>query len=318
MARIILFALVIISAAFPQENQSRPNYHSGNKLRLTFFNDGVIGNTDEFAAEWPIGTGHEYLDRAFPVVAVETGGGHRALALQPVNSFAGLTDGEVAMNYLPQTWPQSWPDRPANWDGKWNGFFGADRLNADQESLYALEDAQTGIQVKVRSWQWSQYLAQDMVFLYYEITNTGSQTFDKVAAGFFAHPTPGSDGDDDLLAFGGNARGEHLSCFRKSERGPGPIAELLIQLNGNFLKNREILCDRKQFDRIGLDSHQLHWSRTPCKHTMTPGVIPRSPVERDDSANQIMWFPASLAGPPDRRIAAVRLELRAQFRRSDF
>jgi len=200
LTTIVVFLLFIAAQMYAQDG-GQPNFHSGNKLRVVFSNTGTIGGTAEINAEWPIGTGHEYLDVAFPVIAVESNGSRQTPNFTPLSSFTAAADGSVAMNYLKETWPGSWPDRPADWSGSWNGFFGKGRLTADQESLFALEDAAMGLRLTVRGWQWSHYLAQDMIFLNYELTNTGTTTYDRVAVGFFTHPTPGGDGDDDQLVF---------------------------------------------------------------------------------------------------------------------
>ena len=52
-----------------------------------------------------------------------------------------------------------------------------------------------GLDVKVRGMQWSQFLAQDVLFILYEVTNTGTTTFPRVATGLTVkramHPVGG-------------------------------------------------------------------------------------------------------------------------------
>jgi hypothetical protein len=63
--------------------------------------------------------------------------------------------GKVAMSHLPETWPPFWPDKmytderdiawevdnnDAGWRGQWNGYFGKDVTNADQESYWQMDD----------------------------------------------------------------------------------------------------------------------------------------------------------------------------------
>ncbi|HYQ87036.1 MAG TPA: hypothetical protein VES59_07330 [Bacteroidota bacterium] len=100
----------------------------------------------------------------------------------------------------PVTWPPHWPDRPNDWDGYWNGFFGKGVLNADLESYFVFDDNEDrdyinrysfhpdaddssrgglGMQVHARGFQWSQVLAEDVIFWYYEITNMGTTDYDK-------------------------------------------------------------------------------------------------------------------------------------------
>jgi hypothetical protein len=126
----------------------------------------------------------------------------------------------VAMSHQPETWPQQWPDYP-DWiysgdpiiiDGEdktpavdWNGFFGRAQFNADQESYFWMDDNNDeenflqndflpdslndptrrghGIQVSVRGLQWSNFLAQDVVFWLYNIKNDGLESYDQAVFG---------------------------------------------------------------------------------------------------------------------------------------
>ena len=101
---------------------------------------------------------------------------------------------------IPDTWPSHWPDRPSDWDGAWNGFFGKGVQNADVETYFVFDDNEDreyinknkfypdaddlnrgglGMQVKTRGFQWSQVLAEDVIFWYYEITNMGTTDYEK-------------------------------------------------------------------------------------------------------------------------------------------
>jgi len=98
------------------------------------------------------------------------------------------------------TWPDVWPDRPSDWAGKWNGFFGKGIFNADVETYFVFDDNEDrhyilnnnfypdnedlergglGMQVRARGFQWSQVLAEDVIFWYYEITNMGTYDYEK-------------------------------------------------------------------------------------------------------------------------------------------
>ncbi|MEO8233080.1 MAG: hypothetical protein ABI638_12415, partial [Ignavibacteriota bacterium] len=98
------------------------------------------------------------------------------------------------------TWPDVWPDRPSDWSGKWNGFFGKGIFNADVETYFVFDDNEDrhyidnnnfipdaddptrgglGMQVRARGFQWSQVLAEDVIFWYYEITNMGTYDYQK-------------------------------------------------------------------------------------------------------------------------------------------
>ena len=99
-----------------------------------------------------------------------------------------------------KTWPDHWPDRPSDWDGYWNGYFGKGVKNADLETYFVFDDNEDreyinknsfypdqddltrgglGMQVKTRGFQWSNILATDVIFWYYEITNVGTYDYDK-------------------------------------------------------------------------------------------------------------------------------------------
>ena len=105
-----------------------------------------------------------------------------------------------ARSDVPDSWPGTWPDRLSDWDGSWNGFFGKGVLNADVETYFVFDDNEDreyllnnnfipdaddptrgglGMQVRARGFQWSQVLAEDVIFWYYEITNMGTYDYQK-------------------------------------------------------------------------------------------------------------------------------------------
>lgn len=172
---------------------------------------------------------------------------------EPLPDFAALPIpgeiGQVAMSYQPETWPPFWPDKmytDANdqgwvrddndpgWGGSWNGYFGKNKMNADQESYFQMDDHADiewfhrtktvgdttfdyyfypdatdstrrgcGIRVAVRGLQWSHFLAEDCIFWLYEITNIGTTHFDKVSFGMVVGTLSGGrqDSEDDLAFF---------------------------------------------------------------------------------------------------------------------
>lgn len=151
------------------------------------------------------------------------GGSGKSYTFEPIPGFANPFLDEVgkgvAMSHLPETWPEQWPDYPS-WtysgepiivDGEdvspavdWNGFFGRAQQNADQESYFWMDDFNDeennlvnqffcdstdvsrmghGLQVSVRGLQWSNFLAQDVVFWLYNIKNDGTSTYDQAVFG---------------------------------------------------------------------------------------------------------------------------------------
>ncbi len=118
----------------------------------------------------------------------------------PLPNYAKPYQSSPAQSTDPNTWPDHWPDRTADWDGLWNGFFGKNVQNADLESFFVFDDNEDrdyiinhnfypdredstrgglGMQVRARGFQWSQVLAEDVIFWLYEITNMGTTDYAK-------------------------------------------------------------------------------------------------------------------------------------------
>jgi len=118
----------------------------------------------------------------------------------PLPGYTGQFSSSPARSDDPATWPSTWPDRPADWNNSWNGFFGKGVFNADVETYFVFDDNEDreyilehnftpdaddpsrgglGMQVRARGFQWSQVLAEDVIFWYYEITNMGTYDYEK-------------------------------------------------------------------------------------------------------------------------------------------
>ncbi|MBI9070407.1 MAG: hypothetical protein JEY94_02345 [Melioribacteraceae bacterium] len=118
----------------------------------------------------------------------------------PLPGYSAEYGSEPARSDDERTWPVSWPDRGLDWDGQWNGFFGRGVFNADVETYFVFDDHEDreyllennftpdsedpdrgglGMQVKARGFQWSQVLAEDVIFWFYEITNMGDYDYEK-------------------------------------------------------------------------------------------------------------------------------------------
>ena len=139
-----------------------------------------------------------------------------------------------ALSTTPETWPSFWPDQPtwidpSTGEADWNGFFGRDQFQADLETYFWMDDHNDqeitssqgfgfpsfspdslrperdgmGLEMKVRGLQWSQFLAEDAIFWLYEVTNTSTTTYPRVAVGLTVGTLAGGDGDsqDDLAFF---------------------------------------------------------------------------------------------------------------------
>ncbi|HLP17129.1 MAG TPA: hypothetical protein VK470_12775, partial [Bacteroidota bacterium] len=166
---------------------------------------------DQPSGEWPKGTGHSYVDGISIIVQAEVADKNGKIihpletnyrefirtdpvtkipwGWEPLPGYANEAQNEPAMSNKPSTWPRAWPDRSPEWSGLWNGYFGRSIFNADLETYFRMDDAADqgypdyrpdpadpsrgglGLQVAVRGFQWSQVLAADVIFWYYEITN---------------------------------------------------------------------------------------------------------------------------------------------------
>jgi hypothetical protein len=207
----------------------------GNLVRTIFLNHGEISHwPDSPSGEWPKGTGHQYVDGIAIIVQAETKDKNDKVihpletnyrefirtdpvsktpwGWEPLPGYANEIQNEPAMSNKPATWPFRWPDRSVEWSGLWNGFFGRGIQNADLETYFRMDDAADkqyqyypdpadsargglGLQVAVRGFQWSQVLAADVIFWYYEITNIAKQDYSKVV--FAQYVDWGIGGTDD-------------------------------------------------------------------------------------------------------------------------
>jgi hypothetical protein len=134
---------------------------------------------------------------------------------QPLPGFSNPDQDYIAMSDDPNTWPEYWPDQPANWHNVWNGYFGK-RTNADQESYFVVDDYQDhgrdfhglfycdrndssrgglGMRMAVRGFQWSNVLAEDIIFWHYDITNVSTTHYNKAVFGMYADAGVGGQND---------------------------------------------------------------------------------------------------------------------------
>jgi hypothetical protein len=118
----------------------------------------------------------------------------------PLPGYASRFQSSPAQSSDPTTWPPVWPDEPSTWNGRWNGFFGNGVQNADLETYFVFDDNEDreyilknnfhpdaqdstrgglGMQVRARGFQWSQVLAEDVIFWLYNITNMGTTDYAK-------------------------------------------------------------------------------------------------------------------------------------------
>jgi hypothetical protein len=259
---MLLLPIVAVSQAsgvYVDPNRSNREWRSffnvaGNDVESVISNFGTIGrgnNSINQAGVWPRGTGHGHLhemtgwigaqvDDMFGNPQVVLSDGYTdndntsvdpvtgiQQKFQPVPGYLNRdrTNVQLANSQTPQSWPSSWPGRPSSWDGAWNGFFGLNQFNADQEVFYVMDDAFNnkypfypdsrdstkrglGLQVNVRLFQWSQALAKDILFMQYEVTNTSTTTYtynmndNPIFFGGYTDVNPsGAGATDDAAAF---------------------------------------------------------------------------------------------------------------------
>ncbi|MDZ7346130.1 MAG: hypothetical protein ONA69_04975, partial [candidate division KSB1 bacterium] len=257
------FAQAAVDRLHGDELYSYRNMHSGNQFRTTFYNEGYVGhrngiNPDDIG-EWPINSGHNYINLipyfmlsevkdtegiirhiSSEANGIVTGNDSDAASADsredgswqcnaPLPGFANPEVQRIAMSHMPETWPSFWPDKTDDavdpgWPGSWNGYFGKNVLNADQESYYVFDDYQNdefsfypdstdlerrglGLRGPVRGFQWSNVLVEDVLFQLVDIKNIGTYNHSKMIFGIMSGPVfgrsvkGGGDGGDDCARF---------------------------------------------------------------------------------------------------------------------
>jgi len=235
----------------PSDNRGNPIFRrksnlDGNNLRTTVFNFGFSGRTssrpDEFPYEWPKNTGRQYIALVaiwkaaevtdedgkvvqivdFPTFRESPSGG--SWNLEPVSGFVNPDAGEIAKSDEPNSWPGAaqggWRDKREDpvdpgWTDSWNGFFGKNIFNADQEMFYRTSDdlynrfnyrpdetdpgrGGLGLLMDVRALAWSQILISDVVFFIHDVLNDGSKRLPKTSFLIWLADIVGGDAQDDL------------------------------------------------------------------------------------------------------------------------
>jgi len=218
--------------------ERRKSILDANTLRATYHNYGFGGRTsednrDELYFEFPKNTNRRYLYFAsvftgaevtnqqtgapMPVVVApnyrtdpQTGD---SWAKNPVIGYFNPNSDELARSDqgpnspFQNTWPSIWPDKiddpgDPGWPGQWNGFFGKDIFNADQEFYYRSGDdlytrfsqdgrflpdtndpsrGGLGLIMDSRMLAWTQNLISSVHFNIFEIRNDSEHDYDKVS-----------------------------------------------------------------------------------------------------------------------------------------
>ncbi|MCX6175466.1 MAG: hypothetical protein NTZ27_12000 [Ignavibacteriales bacterium] len=201
----------------------------GNQIRTTIFNFAFTGREGgqfpysvQTPYEWPKNTGEVYLALEALMMGAEVTDNKGVIRhimdvpdfrqsqagkswnLEPVTGYhADKGDkSEIATSVDATTWPSFWPDRTNDkidpgWRGSWNGYFGKNIFNADQEMYYHASDDNydryqdyfpdstdlrrkgLGIVVESRTLAWSQVLVEDALYLLFQIKNDGTKDIPK-------------------------------------------------------------------------------------------------------------------------------------------
>jgi hypothetical protein len=226
-------------------NYRRNSNVDGNNLRVTIFNSGYSGDPsnrpDYIEYEYPKNTGRIYLalvnillggevvaDDGQTTYLVEVPNGRTNPAgnswnIEPVPGFIDPQQTEIARSDRPSSWPtavqRGWRDKRTDpldpgWVGSWDGFFGKNIFNADQEFFYVTSDdlykrqpytpdttdrtrGGLGLIMDVRTLAWSQVLINDVIFFIHDIKNDGTKTIQKASFLMFVADWVGGDNPDD-------------------------------------------------------------------------------------------------------------------------
>ena len=241
-------------------NQIRTTFFNDGTYGTNNANPSGAGG---IAGEWPINSGHEWLidgnewvcsevidangevkhisstvqSNGDPSVATNSNNYSRGDAdpltgewwtFLPLPGFASHPGDSIAMSKWPDAWPDAWPDKSDDpvdpgWPGSWNGYFGKNQLNADEEAFFVADDYNNrefnfypdsldenrkglGMRMWVRSFQWSNALVQNVLFMLFDIENVGTYHHDKMAFGYkignnIGSTTKAGDAGDDCGAY---------------------------------------------------------------------------------------------------------------------
>ncbi len=134
------------------------------------------------------------------------------------NQLALFSDRNNLQGGKPVSWPPGWFNPPLN-RYVWPSFLGDDATTPDEEAFWVMDDQTDaryayypfadsslrglGLQVKCRAFQFNNPLAEDIIFLVYEVTNISPMALDTVYFAMFGDPHVGGRGnfDDDHADF---------------------------------------------------------------------------------------------------------------------
>jgi hypothetical protein len=212
--------------------ETRSGLHAGNMFRISFYNDATFGRISptDIGGEWLAHPGSAYLLDGDVEIGAEvldaegnlkhifssnrctglpgsTNSGHFGpngewWTFLPLPGFANPDSDDVAMSKWRYSWSPFWPDKwddplDPGWRGSWNGYFGKNQFNADEESYFVADDYMNqkflffpdstdstrkglGLRMSVRGFQWANALVEDGMFILYDVEHIGTQLLDKM------------------------------------------------------------------------------------------------------------------------------------------
>ncbi len=226
----------------------------GNNIRATITNwaqTAESGSPTDFNYEWPKNTNRRYValtqlwvgaetaanigpDAGKPIYLLNvadfrsnTSGGSASWTWEPIGGYVNPAGSElgIAQSDEPESWPPHWPDKANDivdpgWSGSWNGFFGKDIHNADQEFFFKAGDDQydrsralyqpdatdpsrygLGLIIETRVMSWTQILIDDVIFLVYGVKNDGTVDLSRASMAVWLADCVAGDCGDDIIFF---------------------------------------------------------------------------------------------------------------------
>jgi hypothetical protein len=228
------------------QNYRRFSNIDGNNIRATIFNSGYSGNPNGQANyidyEWPKNTGRIYIalisfwasgegidnngniEHLVEMPVYKTDPSGNSWNFEPVPGFINPQQQEIARSDNKNSWPQDfqggWRDKRTDpldpgWPGSWDGYFGKNIFNADQEFYFVTSDdkynrypyspdttdtkrAGLGYVVDIRTLAWSQILINDVVFFIHDVLNDGTKPINKAAFMMFVADYVGGVGPNNF------------------------------------------------------------------------------------------------------------------------
>ncbi len=309
--------------------ERRADNIDGNNVRATITNwtqTAQSGNPGDFFYEWPKNTNRIYIALTQLWVGTKIPqfeGGNDLYILdvsdfrtnpvdeniswtfEPIKGYVNPGGEGIAQSDEPESWPTFWPDKLSDagdpgWSGSWNGLFGRDIFNADQEFFYKVGDDQynrypayfpdstdltrkgMGLVAEVRTLAWSQILIDDVIFLIHGVKNDGTEDLSQVGMSMWLADLVGGDASDDIpffdlledVAFMTDADGVGTEPF-----GSDPVGEAAFA----FLETPGNADDRIDNDADGSTSAEC----TPAVGECNSPIVPESFLVGEDPTNGI-------------------------------